>query len=127
MLQMMCTMYQRCKLVHADLSEYNILWHDNRAWFIDVSQAVEPIHPHALEFLYRDCTVTEFFKKRGVPDVMSASQLFLKVSGLDIPLCDDENEFLSKVCLLSAIYVLIWQLSQPDCAMSINLYKVVAL
>ncbi|KXJ27641.1 serine/threonine-protein kinase RIO3 [Exaiptasia diaphana] len=96
--EMMCTMYQRCKLVHADLSEYNILWHDNRAWFIDVSQAVEPIHPHALEFLYRDCTnVTEFFKKRGVPDVMSASQLFLKVSELDIPLCDDENHFLSKV------------------------------
>jgi len=91
-------MYQKCRLVHADLSEYNILWHDNRAWFIDVSQAVEPIHPHALEFLYRDCTnVTEFFKKKGVSGVLTASKLFLKVSGLDIPPCENEEEFLTKV------------------------------
>ena len=91
-------MYQKCKLVHADLSEYNMLWHDNRVWFIDVSQAVEPIHPHALEFLYRDCiNVTEFFKKRGLQHVVSVPQLFLKVSGLDIPLCEDESLFLTKV------------------------------
>jgi len=97
-IEMMCSMYQKCKLVHADLSEYNILWHDNRIWFIDVSQSVEPIHPHALEFLYRDCTnVLEFFKKKGVAGVMSVPQLFLKVSQLDIPVCDDEEKFLSKI------------------------------
>jgi RIO kinase 3 len=92
-------MYQKCKLVHADLSEYNMLWHDNRVWFIDVSHAVEPTHPHALEFLHRDCTnVVEFFKKKGNQSIMSVPQLFLKVSGLDIPLCDDESQFLTKVC-----------------------------
>ncbi|KAK3750340.1 hypothetical protein QZH41_010269 [Actinostola sp. cb2023] len=97
-IEMMCTMYQKCKLVHADLSEYNILWHENGIWFIDVSQSVEPIHPHALEFLYRDCTnVLEFFMKKGVPDVMSVPQLFIKVSRLDIPVYDNENKFLSKV------------------------------
>jgi RIO kinase 3 len=42
-------------LVHADLSEYNILWWDNKCWFIDVSQSVQPDHPSGLEFLLRDC------------------------------------------------------------------------
>lgn len=52
---MMVKMYNDAKLVHADLSEYNILWHDDKPWFIDVAQSVEPEHPSALEFLMRDC------------------------------------------------------------------------
>lgn len=54
--QMMERLYQVCNLVHADLSEYNMLWHQGQVWFIDVSQSVEPNHPHGLEFLLRDCT-----------------------------------------------------------------------
>lgn len=43
---------------------------------IDVSQSVEHDHPHALEFLRKDCTnVTEFFKKNGVC-VMTLKELF---------------------------------------------------
>ena len=96
--QMMCTMYQKCKLIHADLSEYNMLWHDNKVWFIDVSQSVEPMHPHALEFLYRDCTnVVEFFTKCRVPDVLAAHELFNKVSQLDIA-PNTDLDFLSQVC-----------------------------
>ena len=53
--EMMGQLYSRCHLVHADLSEYNILWWEKEAWFIDVSQAVEPIHPSGLDFLLRDC------------------------------------------------------------------------
>lgn len=95
--QMMCTMYQKCKLIHADLSEYNMLWHDNKVWFIDVSQSVEPMHPHALEFLYRDCTnVVEFFTKCRVPDVVAAHDLFNKVSQLDITPSTDQD-FLSQI------------------------------
>jgi RIO kinase 3 len=48
--------HRECKLVHADLSEYNMLWFDNKVWIIDVSQAVEIAHPAALEFLFRDCS-----------------------------------------------------------------------
>ena len=93
----MCTMYQKCKLIHADLSEYNMLWHENKVWFIDVSQSVEPFHPHALEFLYRDCTnVVEFFTKCGVADVLQAHELFNKVTRLEIT-PDPEQSFLSKV------------------------------
>lgn len=89
-------MYQQCKLIHADLSEYNMLWHEEKLWFIDVSQSVEPFHPHALEFLYRDCTnVVEFFSKCGVPDVVPAHELFNKVSELGVN-CDKED-FLSQV------------------------------
>ncbi|XP_046863792.1 serine/threonine-protein kinase RIO3-like isoform X2 [Xenia sp. Carnegie-2017] len=83
--EMMCTMYEKCNLIHADLSEYNMLWHENNLYFIDVSQSVEPRHPHALEFLYRDCrNVTSFFEKFGV-EVLSAENLFNDVSKLNIP------------------------------------------
>ena len=33
---------QVCKLVHADLSEYNILYHERKLFIIDVSQARQP-------------------------------------------------------------------------------------
>lgn len=106
-------MYQKCKLIHADLSEYNMLWHDNKVWFIDVSQSVEPFHPHALEFLYRDCTnVVEFFTKCGVPDVLTAQGLFNEVTQLDILTCA-EQDFLSQVHVqaLSKLYTGTWAFS----------------
>jgi RIO kinase 1 len=60
-------MYQECKLVHADLSEYNMLWHEDKPQLIDVSQSVEHDHPRSLEFLRLDIkNVTDFFKKKGV-------------------------------------------------------------
>ncbi len=48
------TCWKEAKLVHADFSDYNILWHDNRPIVIDVGQAVSSKHPHAKEFLVRD-------------------------------------------------------------------------
>lgn len=72
-------MYNRCKLVHADLSEYNLLVKDNILYVIDVSQSVEHDHPHALEFLRKDCSnVVDFFKKL-IPDdksVLTLRELF---------------------------------------------------
>ena len=60
-------MYQECKLVHADLSEYNILYHDSHLYIIDVSQSVEHDHPHAFDFLRNDVkNVEEYFGRRGV-------------------------------------------------------------
>lgn len=60
-------MFQECKLVHADLSEYNILYHNNDVVIIDVSQSVEHDHPNALTFLRKDCwNVNSFFKSKGV-------------------------------------------------------------
>ncbi|KAG6377161.1 RIO1-domain-containing protein [Boletus reticuloceps] len=60
-------MYHRCKLVHADLSEYNIIYHDAHLYIIDVSQSVEHDHPHAFDFLRNDIkNVEEFFGRFGV-------------------------------------------------------------
>lgn len=45
-------------------------------YIIDVSQSVEHDHPHALDFLRKDCqNATDFFKRRGVR-VMRLSELF---------------------------------------------------
>ncbi|KAJ8935012.1 hypothetical protein NQ318_020658 [Aromia moschata] len=73
---MMWKIYNNCKLVHADLSEFNMLYHNNKIYIIDVSQSVEHDHPHALEFLRKDCTnITEYFKKKDVA-TMGIKQLF---------------------------------------------------
>lgn len=81
--QAMVTMYTQCRLVHGDLSEYNMLYHDGRIWLIDVGQAVEPSHPRASAYLYRDCNnVTRFFRKQGATAVPSAAELFSTVCGL---------------------------------------------
>ncbi|XP_077229825.1 uncharacterized protein LOC143862641 [Tasmannia lanceolata] len=72
----MRTLYQKCKLVHGDLSEYNILHFEGHLYIIDVSQSVDLDHPHALDFLREDCLhVSDFFKKHGVA-VMTVRELF---------------------------------------------------
>ncbi len=52
-------------LVHADISEYNILIHEGRPYMIDFGQAVSIRHPSAAEFLKRDVrNITGYFAKR---------------------------------------------------------------
>jgi RIO kinase 1 len=77
-IRLMRRMFQLCKLVHADLSEYNMLWYENEVIIIDVSQSVETDHPRALEFLRMDCTnVTDFFRKSNcIEKIASAKELF---------------------------------------------------
>ena len=61
---MMRHLYQECRLVHGDLSEYNLLYFKEKVYMIDVSQSVEHDHPMALDFLRRDCSVmNDFFQK----------------------------------------------------------------
>ncbi|KAF1319771.1 Atypical/rio/rio1 protein kinase, partial [Globisporangium splendens] len=75
--KMMRTMYQKCKLVHGDLSEYNILYYQQQLYFIDVSQSVEHEHPSAADFLRKDCkNVTDYFTKYGGLNPMSTQELF---------------------------------------------------
>ncbi|KAF9884881.1 protein kinase rio1 [Aspergillus nanangensis] len=72
----MRVMYQTCRLVHADLSEYNMLYHKNKLYIIDVSQSVEHDHPRSLEFLRMDIkNISDFFRRKGV-DVLSERTLF---------------------------------------------------
>ncbi|XP_053610543.1 serine/threonine-protein kinase RIO3 [Plodia interpunctella] len=77
-------LYNVGHMIHADLSEYNILWWENKCWFIDVSQSVQPDHPNGLEFLRRDCrNICNFFEKKGVADMKSVDELFKYITGFD--------------------------------------------
>lgn len=60
-------LWQKEKLVHGDLSEYNILLDNNgELYFIDFSQGVHTSHPEAEELLRRDIeNVGKFFEKQG--------------------------------------------------------------
>ncbi|OTB07942.1 hypothetical protein M426DRAFT_317444 [Hypoxylon sp. CI-4A] len=76
LLGIMRRLYQVCKLVHADLSEYNILYNDRKLYVIDVSQSVEHDHPRSLEFLRMDIKNTgDFFRRQGV-DTLSDRTVF---------------------------------------------------
>ena len=61
------SMYQKCRLVHADFSEYNLLVHNDEIHVIDVSQSVELDHPRAFDFLREDCKhANDYFRRQSV-------------------------------------------------------------
>jgi hypothetical protein len=69
-------MYHECNLVHGDLSEYNVLWHEEKPVIIDVSQSVEQAHPFSSEFLRKDITnITDFFAKKNL-NILTKTELF---------------------------------------------------
>lgn len=79
----MRTLYQVCRLVHGDLSEYNLLYHQDRLFVIDVSQSVEHDHPRSLEFLRMDIkNVSDFFRSQNV-EVLSERQVFLFITNAE--------------------------------------------
>ncbi len=85
-------MFVKCKLIHADLSEFNLLLDSkNKLYIIDVSQSVEQAHPNALEFLRMDCrNVTDYFAKRyTLKTILSMQQLFNYITD---PTITDSNE-----------------------------------
>ncbi len=78
-------MYQTCRLVHADLSEYNVLYHQQKLWIIDVSQSVEHDHPRSLEFLRMDIkNVNDFFGRKGVV-TLTEKNIFAFVTAAEGP------------------------------------------
>lgn len=84
--EIMKKLYKDCSLVHADMSEYNLLWHQDLIWVIDVSQSVEITHPRALNFLIRDCTnISNFFEKKGVLNVLKPNELYTEICGRQLP------------------------------------------
>ncbi|MFX1409661.1 MAG: serine protein kinase RIO [Promethearchaeota archaeon] len=76
-------LYQKAKLVHGDLSEFNILYHNQKPFIIDISQAVSIQHPKAEVYLVRDIkNILNYFKKLGVktPD---PKKFYYEVINLD--------------------------------------------
>lgn len=81
--QLIRDLYNRCNLVHADFSQFNLLWFEQKVWVIDVAESVEPTHPMGLEFLLRDCTnISNFFKNRDVKGFKSGEEIFADVTGM---------------------------------------------
>lgn len=90
LLGIMRRMYQVCRLVHADLSEYNILYNDKRLYIIDVSQSVEHDHPRSLEFLRMDIkNVGDYFRRQGV-DILADRAVFNFITAPEGPVEEPE-------------------------------------
>lgn len=90
---LMRRMFRVARLVHGDLSEYNMLYWNGDVVIIDVSQSVEDDHPMALDFLRRDCAnVNDFFRRSGVMAVLGVRELFDFVVGEHIGSSKEEQE-----------------------------------
>lgn len=77
-----CTrrLYQDARLVHADLSEYNILYHE-KPYLIDMGQAVTLDHPRALTFLLRDIrNINRYFSRYC--DVQDEQEIMRAITGI---------------------------------------------
>ncbi|KAL6725811.1 hypothetical protein Aduo_007839 [Ancylostoma duodenale] len=81
----MCRMYKECKLVHGDLSEFNLLLSAGKVYVIDVSQAMDLSHPRNLHYLIRDIeNVLAFFQKLDIPDLPTHVALFNMITDLNM-------------------------------------------
>lgn len=63
-------------LTHGDLSAYNLLWWDERLWFIDFPQAIDiAANLQGIDFLHRDVVnVCSWFDRRGL--AVDAEEVF---------------------------------------------------
>ena len=60
-------LYKEAKLVHGDLSEFNIFKTETGLILFDLASGVDIQHPNAQEFLKRDINnISKFFVKRGL-------------------------------------------------------------
>ncbi|CCW59547.1 unnamed protein product [Phytomonas sp. EM1] len=88
-LDLCCTMrkmYARSRLIHGDLSEYNLLLYRGRVVVIDVSQSVESDHPRAMDFLRRDIiNVNSFFASQGLANPFTLQELFHFITAASAP------------------------------------------
>ncbi|MBP2133291.1 RIO kinase 1 [Methanomicrobium sp. W14] len=76
----MKTLFNDAGLVHADLSEFNILYDGEKHIIIDMGQAVTPEHPGAVKFLVRDIkNVNRFFSR--FCDTRSEEEIFKDIVG----------------------------------------------
>jgi RIO kinase 1 len=66
-MQFIAMLYRQARLVHSDLSEYNVFKTENGLVFFDFGSAVDTMHPNAQNFLERDIkNMSYFFAKRGL-------------------------------------------------------------
>lgn len=66
-------------IAHGDLSAYNLLWWEERLWFIDFPQAIDiAANLQGIDFLHRDVlNVCGWFQRRGLD--VDAEELFAEL------------------------------------------------
>ena len=80
-IEQMTMLYQKAKLVHADLSEYNIFKTDLGIMLFDFGSAVDIQHPNSKQFLLRDVlNINRFFERRGI-EILNTAQVEEKIRG----------------------------------------------
>jgi RIO kinase 1 len=72
-------LYRKGGLVHADLSEYNIMIWKKKPVIFDVAQSVLIKHPMADKFLHRDLENLHKYFKRKVPDILSVDEMYERI------------------------------------------------
>jgi len=73
-------LYAKAKLVHGDLSEYNIMIWKSKPVIFDVSQAVPLKHPNATQFLWRDIeNINRYFKRLDV-NIQSTEEVYRRIT-----------------------------------------------
>ncbi|MEM3948230.1 MAG: RIO1 family regulatory kinase/ATPase [Zestosphaera sp.] len=86
--------YVRARLIHSDLSEYNIMVWNSKHYIIDVSQAVHVTHPNAMELLRRDVSnIVRFFEKEAGIEVPPQESILKYVTSMSSDVRDQFVEF----------------------------------
>lgn len=76
------TMYKKIRLVHCDLSPYNVLIHRKKPYLIDLGQAVLLDHPKSIDFLRRDIiNIVNYFKKYKI--ISDEKQIFYDITKVE--------------------------------------------
>ena len=74
-------LYRKGGLVHADLSEYNVMIWKRRPVVFDVAQSVLIKHPMANLFMRRDLENLHRYFKRKVSNILSVDEMFERITG----------------------------------------------
>jgi len=82
----MIRMFKDAHMVHADFSEFNLLYDANgKVYVIDVAQAVDLSHPNALVYLARDVeNILAYFDKCATEGLPNSHTLFTEITGIEL-------------------------------------------
>jgi len=86
-------LFREARLVHGDLSEYNVLVRDGSPVLIDLGQAMLLRHGRAVELMDRDCrNMARYWKRQGVDT--SEEEVWRRIAGRERgeSLLSDEDE-----------------------------------
>ncbi len=81
--------YCCARLVHADLSEYNIMYLHGKVYIIDVAQAVDLNHPLAEQFLAHDIgNIHRFFAEEAGLEIPGPEEILRQVTSCEDVQCE---------------------------------------